>query len=110
MNKVIVTNDKYRIIEIEIFDHDLDELKGDCFKPEANPELDSDELKKQELQFENTVELEGVYGYELQIWDSTIDRGWTHIDSCFGFIGSYNEATNKHYIVGELYDQLIASK
>lgn len=96
--------EKYRILEYVDVDFDLENLKGDCFNPKANPNQDADTLKNEETQFETLVENEGVFGYVLERWNPAPGTGWEHLDSCWGFVGSYNpESTNtNHYIVEEL--------
>ena len=104
VNRIIFQSGPYRIIEMQDEFFSLKDLKGDVFKPECCPEIDEAELKRQELDFENKVELLGVYGYELQYWASSIDKGWTCIDSCWGFVGMFDANSDEynHYIVDEL--------
>ena len=90
---------KYRIIELEYHDYDLEELKGDCYKPECNPECNPIKLKSDEHRFERDVFKRGVYGYELQEWNPEIDCGWEHLDCCWGFVGKHEN--ENHYIVDE---------
>ena len=97
---VIWKESNHRIIEIEDFNVSMSDLKGDCFDPEVNPGLDPEVLKADEERFEQRVSDDGVYGYALQEWDPEVDAGWTHKDSCFGFVGRH--AVYDHYIVGEL--------
>jgi hypothetical protein len=94
----------YRILEIEDFDYSLSDLKGDCYNPEVNSDIDPMELKRQEEEFEKRVELEGVFGYALEKWNPEVGRGWDVIDSVWGFVGQYNENSEEfnHYIVKEL--------
>ena len=100
--KVIKQIENYRIIEIEDDIYDMVDLKGDCFNPEVNKDISEKALKLQELHFEIKVYEVGVFGYALEKWDPAIDRGWGHINSCFGFIGRYED--ENHYIVGEFLD------
>ena len=104
VNRIIFQEGPYRIIEMQDEVFSLDGLKGDVFKPECCQEIDETELKRQELDFENEVELLGVYGYALQYWDPSIDKGWTCIDSCCGFVGMFDANSDKynHYIVDDL--------
>ena len=95
-------NNGYRIVELVDIDSDLNDLKGDCFDSKLNPEINPTQLKNEEIAFENKVKNEGVFGYELQKIDP--DYIWQHINSCFGFIGQYDEKTNNHYIVEELIE------
>jgi hypothetical protein len=106
MNRVIFeTADKmYRIIEVMDDDISLDDLKGDSFNSELNTDLDREQLKIEEKQFEELVNNEGVYGYILEKWNSLPGMGYEHVDSCFGFVCQYseNESAFNHYIVEEL--------
>jgi hypothetical protein len=106
MTKVIYQVENYRIIEISDVDVSLDDLKGDCFNPLGNPSINPLTLLKEELAFECKVESEGVFGYALEVWSGEVGEGWTHVDSCFGFVGQWNRETNNHYIVDELIAQL----
>ncbi len=98
-------NKMYRIVEHEDDSYDLDNLKGDMFNPKVNTSISEAQLKKEEIEFERLIEREGVYGYELEKWDSSPGVGWTHVDSCWGFVGQYDENDTsgifKHYIVDE---------
>jgi len=105
--KVIWRNDKVgkRIIEIKDETYDLEDLKGDCFNPEVNPDIPALDLKREERAFETMVEIQGVYGYVLETWNPEIDGGWeSDGSSCFGFIKTYvkGSKTRDHYIVDEL--------
>ena len=102
--RIITKLGLYRIIERQDEYADLENLKGDCYNPEVNSDIDIDKLKKEEVDFEDLVNREGVYGYELQRWNAEVDKGWEHVDSCWGFVGQYSESdeTFKHYIVDEM--------
>jgi len=89
----------YRIVERPDLDHEMENLKGDCYSLDANPEIDGETLRLQELNFEQKVEIEGVFGYTLETWNGEIDRGWEQIDACWGFVGT--NQTENHYIVAE---------
>lgn len=91
----------FRIVEIEDISYNLDDLKGDSFNPKHNPEIDPDELKRQEKSFEKEVNEDGVFGYVLEQWNPSVGVGWENKDSCWGFVGRYDEKTNNHYIVEE---------
>ena len=99
MENVIFEKKDYRIIEIEDYDTNLEDLKGECYALEVNKSVDKDLLKAEESQFETYFYEKGVFGYVLEKWDPSLGKGWSHIDSCFGFIGDYK--TEKHYIVDD---------
>ena len=60
----------------------LDDLKGDCFSSEVNPEIDLETLKAQEADFEREVASFGVWGLVLEAKEN---GQWVHTDSCWGF-------------------------
>lgn len=95
-------NKKFRIVEHADPDVDMENLKGDCYNPDVNPDIPN--LKEQEREFERTVEREGVFGYVLERWNPSPGIGWEHIDSCWGFVGMFNESIefNNHYIIAEM--------
>ena len=92
----------YRIIEVEDPDFTLDELKGDLFDPTSD--LCPEKLREAEIDFENQVREEGVYGYVLERWNPEIGCGWEELDSCWGFVGRYGD--HEHYIVEEFVDRI----
>lgn len=100
---IIYEKGSYRIIELAEFDYSMEDLKGDTYCPRINDDIPTDRLKTEELEFERLVESEGVYGYELQKWDPQVDEGWSHVDSCYGFVGQYSEIEEifNHYIINE---------
>lgn len=106
--RIIHEQGQYRIVEHADSCVELDDLKGDCFNPKANPSLDPEKLKEEEQHFEDLVAREGVFGYALEKWDPAVGAGWTHVDSCWGFVGQYSESDEyfKHYIVDELKSQI----
>ena len=100
--RLIWEKENYRIIEMPDNHVSLDDLKGNMFCSETNPDVS--DLIEQEQDFERLVESEGVFGYTLQRWDPEVDQGWCQVDAVWGFVGSYKpelEAYN-HYIVEEL--------
>lgn len=103
VERVLFTEGPYRIVEIPDETYRLEDLKGDCFNPEVNTDIDPKDLRRDELKFERRVNDDGVFGYILERWNPEIGHGWEHIDSCFGFIGSYTEGAEdyEHYIVEE---------
>lgn len=102
--RTIYSKKEYRIVELEDFLVDIEFLKGDCFRPEINPDIELDELIEQERAFERKIESDGVFGYALERWNPEIGIGWEHVDSCFGFVGRHE--TEEHYIVQEFIEQI----
>jgi hypothetical protein len=105
--RIIYKSDAYRIVEHES-DFNMEDLMGDCFNPKVNPEIDLKELERQKQEFIDLVNNEGVYGYVLERWDSAVNKGWTEVDSCWGFVGQYSphEERFNHYIIDELKGQI----
>ena len=97
---IIYQEKNFRIIEVlsEVFN--IKTLKSDCFNPDVNKDINPEQLRKEEIEFDKKVNREGVYGYVLEKWDSQVDRGWIEIDACYGFVGKHED--NNHYIVEEL--------
>jgi hypothetical protein len=99
------TDDKqFRIVEILDESYSMEDLKGDCYNPEVNPDIDPNTLENEERQFEQRVNQEGVFGYVLEQWNSAPGVGYEHLDSCWGFVGMYSETHENscHYIVDEM--------
>lgn len=105
IKNIIFTQDDFRIVEIHDETYIMADLKGDTYKREVNPDIPEDQLAHEEKEFERLVETEGVYGYELEKWNPWVGIGWTHVDSCWGFVGRYSEKFN-HYIVEEMKRQI----
>jgi hypothetical protein len=103
-NKVIHKQGSFRIIEIPDEYYNLDDAKGDSFCSRTNPNISAEILKEEELKFERLVETEGMFGYVLERWNPEIDVGWEHVDSCWGFVGSYDPKHKdfNHYIIDEM--------
>ena len=101
-------NKEYRILEYADEFVDISDLKGDVYNPKVNPDIDQDQLKKEEFEFEELVNREGVFGYVLEKWDSAIGVGYEQVDACWGFVGQYTPTDSKfnHYIVDELKGQI----
>ena len=108
MYKVLYTsqNKMHRILEVENHFFNLEDLEGDSFDSKVNPSLDAQFLKFEQNAFRRDVLYKGVYGYVLEKWNPEPDQGWQHLDSCWGFVGQYNENSNRHYIVKELKGQI----
>lgn len=106
--RIIEQTKNFRIIEVPDDIISLEDLKGDSYKPEVNPDIPPQQLRLEELHFEKLVEVEGVFGFILERWNPEVDKGWEHVDSCWGFIGAYDPKQEKfnHYIVDELKGQI----
>ena len=107
MKTTIWEQGPFRILQVTDETATLEDLKGDCFNPACVDHISAEDLRKQELEFEALVEREGVFGFVLEKWNPEVGRGFEHVDSCFGFIGAYDEASLdfNHDIVTELKNQ-----
>jgi len=101
-------NKEYRILEYPDDSFGMQDLKGDSYCRKTNPDIDIVELARQEKEFEDLVNREGVFGYVLEKWNPKPGQGYEHIDSCWGFVGQYSESDSRfnHYIVEELKSQI----
>jgi hypothetical protein len=108
MKRIIYTSGPYRITEVPDDHTRIDDLLGDYYCPVANPDLDAKQLEIDKKKMINRINEEGVFGYVLEKWNPDIDMGWEHIDSCWGFVGQYQENAldYDHYIVNELKSQI----
>lgn len=62
----------------------LEDLEGDSFNPNANPEIPESRLKRDREEFIARVNREGVWGIIGEYFDG---EQWQDADSCFGFVG-----------------------
>jgi hypothetical protein len=106
INKTIWVKGQFRITETPDNIYNMADLKGDCFNPEFNPDIDPVQLRDEEHRFERDIYEKGVNGYLFEKWNPEVGHGWETIGSCFGFIGDYCAETNSHYIVDEFIDQI----
>ena len=75
---------RVRIIEIVDCHFGMDDLKGDCFNPDVNDNINRNRLVREEREFEERVSSEGVWGYRAEYWNGT---EWAETDSIWGFVG-----------------------
>lgn len=106
--RIILEQGNYRIVEIADETYSFDDLCGDTYKPELHPEIPAEKILEELEHFKDLVNREGVFGYELQVWNPNVNCGWEHVDSCWGFVGQFTptEETFNHYIVDELKSQI----
>jgi len=62
----------------------FEDLEGDCFDHEANPDVPASRLQRDREEFIAKVNREGVWGLIGEYFDG---EQWQHADSCFGFVG-----------------------
>lgn len=104
MIDIIWQENNFRIIEVNDCFWKIEDLKGDCFNQKVNSDIDPKQLEKEEISFQNKVNEEGIFGYVLEKWYPEVDTGWTEIDSCYGFVGKYQDYN--HYIVSEFKNRI----
>lgn len=75
---------RVRIVEMPDCHACIDDLKGDCFNPEVNDNINRNRLAREEREFEDRVSREGVWGYRAEYWNGA---EWIETDSIFGFVG-----------------------
>lgn len=63
---------------------DMDDLKGDSFNPAVNDNIPAARLAREEKEFENKVNRDGVWGVIGEYWNG---EKWIVSDSRFGFVG-----------------------
>lgn len=74
---------RVRIVEMPDYCADMDDLKGDCFNPDVNSDINPNRLSREEREFEDKVRQEGVWGYRAEYWNG---MEWIETDSIFGFV------------------------
>ena len=102
--KVIYTEKNYRVVEDEDYYIDFESIIGDCFCPIAHSNICPKKLEKEKQEFINRIETDGVYGYRLEKWNSKVNHGWEHVDSCWGFVGAHE--TENHCIINEFKETI----
>jgi len=75
-----------RVRIVAMPDHccDMDDLKGDCFNPDVNDNINANRLAREERGFEERVAREGVWGFRAEFWNGL---EWIETDSIWGFVG-----------------------
>ncbi len=106
--RIIYEQGPYRIVEIADENTDIENLMGDSYNPTVNPDIDPEKLAEEKGHFIDLVNNEGVFGYVLEKWNPEVNKGFEHVDSCWGFVGQYTpgEEVFNHYIVEELKAQI----
>ncbi len=109
--RIIFEYKEYRIVEHADECSDIKSLKGDSYNPSVITDIPTDQLQKEERDFERLVNTNGVFGYILERWNPSVGKGWEHVDSCWGFVGAYDSKVEDftHYIVEELKQQIKVS-
>lgn len=111
MSRVVyeTENKVWRIREVLDMVTTFDDLCGDSFKPECNPDIDADDLARDLAKFKQRWLYEGTFGYILERWNPEPSVGYEHVDSCYGFVGEYSEGAESydHYVINE-FKQTIA--
>jgi hypothetical protein len=108
-HRLIYQKNNYRIIEVVDLDATFKDLAGDSFNPEYIKDIDPKQLEIDAKKFRQQIDDDGIFGYILQEWNPEVDQGWERRDSCFGFVGQYNEYAENydHYIVKEMKQTIL---
>lgn len=75
-------------------DCSMDDLKGDVYDRAVNPEIPESRMAREEKEFEERIDREGVWGITGEFWDGD---EWIFVDSCWGFVGDDFRATGYEY-------------
>lgn len=75
---------RVRIVEMPDDCCHMDDLKGDCFNPDVNDNINRNRLAREEREFEERVNRDGVHGYRAEYWNGA---EWIETDSIWGFVG-----------------------
>jgi hypothetical protein len=62
----------------------IEDLEGDVFNLDVNTDINRSTLAKEQREFRQRVERDGVWGYLAQCW---VDGEWETVDSVWGFVG-----------------------
>jgi len=91
VNRIIdaIKNGKISIGRDEDDHCSFDDLAGDCFNPDANPDIDPAKLKREENAYKAKIRRSGVWGYRSSYWTGRSwedSEGLEHSAIC-GFVG-----------------------
>lgn len=75
-----------QIIMVEDEHYNFEDLCGDCYNPEANPDIDPEQLKREKRNFRARVNRGGVHGVIIQC-RPTPTAEWVSVESCWGYVG-----------------------
>ncbi|MND22842.1 hypothetical protein D3C76_165430 [compost metagenome] len=76
----------FRIMQVIDDTFSFEDLCGDTYRPEANPEIPVTTLARQKRAFRARVNREGVYGAVMQCRNTPTGE-WVDIESGWGFVG-----------------------
>ena len=100
---IIFKSGVYRIRIERDLDTNIDDMKGDMFCVDLCPDIDPDEIKKHEKDYDDNFYTCGAYGVILEKWNPEVDAGWEHVDSCWGF-ENWDIHPETGYIMDPNYD------
>lgn len=73
-----------RIVAMPDMWNGWEDLEGDCYDPSVNPDIHPRILKRQQDEFREMVQSEGVWGYRAEFFDG---EDWQETDSAYSFAG-----------------------
>lgn len=94
MNETVDTSAKWdrleaaglvRLVVEPDLDWDYDDLAGEMFNADCCPEIPADELAKQEADYKQRIDSEGVWGVVGEYKHPRL--GWIAGDNAWGFVG-----------------------
>ena len=65
---------------------DYEDLAGDTYNPEVNDDIPAERLAREEREFRNRIDREGVYGLVAERKCPACGQ-WETVDSVWGFVG-----------------------
>lgn len=78
---------QWRIVRHVDLHYSMGDLKGGMYDPSVNPDIDVEQLRREELAFERDVEMLGVWGLELERWNPEPGIGYENVDGVWGIVG-----------------------
>lgn len=79
----------------------FDDLAGDNYNAEANPDVPKHIMDAERQAFIDRVNSDGVWGFRSEVWDGD---EWIETDSCWGFVG---DDFNGSGYEGDFYDSAL---
>jgi len=76
----------FRVVLVEDETYSFEDLCGDMYNPEANPDVDVTVLARQKRAYRARVNRDGVYGSLAQVRNTPTGL-WVTVESIWGFVG-----------------------
>ena len=82
-------------------EYTIEEMLGDTFKPECNPDKNPTQLEHEKQLYIESLDRDGVYGIVAEYWNG---QEWLLSDSCWGFEKEVPGEVRKEYLEQALRD------